>query len=408
MNLIVKGRNFIKNRYMDFKVRPYLRYNALKKHSADKPVKVAFIVFEPETWDKEAPIYDELKKRKINADLIVVPSFDRELRLTKRYGKELDFFKGYDADAIRAYDDKENIIDLKSMSYDYVFYQDPYNEHMPAELRSDYVVQFAKICYVPYGYSGSNAFNGGNTNRSFFRNVFWGFMDVTEVRDILIKKYRKNCNNGLQNFICTGYPSFEKFFDIKWDGKIKRILWAPRWSYEPKTGGSHFIEYKDNFVALKSELPEYDLAIRPHPMMFSNFINKGLITESIKDAFISELDKQGIELSQNNSLMDDFMSADILITDFSSIIPMFYLTEKPIIYCKSDIEFNNAYKEMAPGMYIAESWSDVKKYIHEIVGGNDYLRSVRKEIIKQIYDRNVNATSKIVDIIINDYNQSST
>mgnify|MGYP006898305653 CR=1 FL=1 len=64
---------------------------------------------------------------------------------------------------------------FKKEGYDYIFYQDPYNEHMPPTLRSDNVVRFAKICYVPYGFVGSNDLSHIVTNKAFFRNVTYGF-----------------------------------------------------------------------------------------------------------------------------------------------------------------------------------------------------------------------------------------
>lgn len=395
----------IKSTLHGFFVKKYLKKNAMNKKSSEKQMKVAFIVFEPETWDKESPVYVELKKRNIETDLIVVPSFDRELKLTKEFGNEWDYFKSVDEKAIPAYDANGKIVDLKSMEYDYMFYQDPYNAHMPPKLRSDYTVKFSKVCYIPYGFSGANVFNGGNTNRAFFQNIYLGFLDVKEIYDTLSKRYSSNCKKKYQNFFLLGYPAFEEYFNMNWDGSIQNILWTPRWSYAPKIGGSHFMEYKDSYLELKNMYRDYDFAIRPHPMMFSNFINEERMSQQEVESYKKNAKKLGVEISQGKTLDEDFKWADVLITDYSSIIPMYFLTGKPIIYCHHDIEWNSAYNKLKPGIYWAETWDDVQEHLENILSGNDYLIKERNKIGAEFAEEHRGAASRIVDTIVNDFNE---
>ena len=78
-------------------MKKYLKNNVKKMHSKNKLMKVGFIVFEPETWDKLNPVYNELKSRKgIEVKIIIVPSFDQALKITTHYGKELNYFKKID------------------------------------------------------------------------------------------------------------------------------------------------------------------------------------------------------------------------------------------------------------------------------------------------------------------------
>lgn len=402
--LIVKILNVYQNRRSSY----YLRRTSQKTQDSNKSMKIAFIVFEPETWDKLEPVYLELKKRKNTVvDLLIVPSFDQELKLTTHYGKELDFFKKIDEGAIQTCDNNGKYIDIRNEKYDYVFYQDPYNQHMPKELRSDYVVKFSKICYIPYGYSGASVFNNGNTNISFFRNIYWGFIDIPEVANILYNQHKNNCLKGYQHFEVLGYPVFDKYYKMKWNGEIKSILWTPRWSYAPGIGGSHFIEYKDAFVKLKDDYPNHNFGIRPHPMMFANLINEGRLSEKEKFSYIENLDDKKISISSRKSLYEEFEETDVLITDYSSIIPMFFLTKKPIIYCPADITLNSEYKRIAEGMYIAENWDEVKKYMNEILNGNDYLKEKRIEIAEELMVNHENASVKIVDTLFADYKKSS-
>lgn len=92
--------------------------------------------------------------------------------------------------------------------------------------------------------------------------------------------------------------------------------------------------------------------------------------ELLKMNNIITMDKDPI-----NAVLGD---ADILISDISSVIPSYFMTGRPVIYCKSSLEVNNEFKELLEGIYIANSWEDVETYVSEITAGNDYLKEKRK------------------------------
>ena len=99
-----KSLHFVNDLILDKKAEKFLKNNAKKTHDKNELMKVGFIVFEPETWDKLNPVYNELKSRKgIEVKIIIVPSFDQELKITTHYGKELNYFKKLDNDSILAY-----------------------------------------------------------------------------------------------------------------------------------------------------------------------------------------------------------------------------------------------------------------------------------------------------------------
>lgn len=393
---------------LDLRASFFLKKNVRKKHEKSKPLKIGFIVFEPETWDKLNPIYKRLCEMKnVDVKMIVVPSFDQELKLTTTYGKELEFFESIDSNLIKACDNKGNWIDISKEGYDYIFFQDPYNAHMPPGLKGRDVVKYSKICYIPYGYVGSEVFYENNTNKSFFRYVYCEFVDIEEIRKIIIEKFKRNVKKGYQKFVRLGYPALLEFADYKKNSSIKKILWTPRWSYDPVIGGSNFLEYKEGFVSLRSMFPEMNLCIRPHPMMFKNFINKGIITEKDKNGFVALSKENNIQISEGKALREDFYDTDILITDFSTIIPEFFMTGRPIIYCASNIKLNASYARIAQGMYVAKNWDEVECFLNRIISGDDYLSAKRQEIIKELYAENNGAADRIVNYILDDYNKTA-
>lgn len=99
---------------------------------------------------------------------------------------------------------------------------------------------------------------------------------------------------------------------------------------------------------------------------------------------------------KKKSIQVNFGKADMLITDLSGMIPEYFITEKPIIYCHSTVAFN--YTEYATNMisscYEANDQKDLIKYFNELINGNDYKLSQRKECITAFFG-NVIITAKI-------------
>lgn len=111
----------------------------------------------------------------------------------------------------------------------------------------------------------------------------------------------------------------------------------------------------------------------------------------------------GIELSLNKDVSEDLKTTDILISDFSSIIPMFYFMNKPVIYTDADMALNEEYCIIMDNSYIADNWNKVREYIDDLVNGIDLKSSQRYADIKEQYKLHHEASRRIVDCLVNDY-----
>ncbi len=381
----------------------YLKKNAPYNINSNE-IRIGFLVFEPETWDKLNSVYFALKNRSdVEVQLIVVPNFDVSFDVTTKYGDEFVFFKNVDNSAIKAYSEDEGWLNLKKFKFDYLFYQDPYNNHMPKELNSNSTVKYTKICYVPYGFSISNNFNQGNSNIDFFRNVSFSFCDVTEIKNILDRKFHKNVSCNIQHFFDYGYPSLADYAKISAKNRVTTIGWMPRWSYDPIIGGSHFLEYKDKFLDFITKNRNLHFVFRPHPMMFTNLINNNLISKKSADSFIARLKDLGVTYSKGKSLLDDIADIDLLITDFSSVIPAFFITGKPLIYCNSPIPFNDSFSQYMDSIYVANSWEEVSRLANDIKEGSDSLLTIRQERANFFKEKHLQSCEKIVNTLVDDF-----
>lgn len=387
----------LKDRRADAQIR-----RVISKQRSDKAViRVGFIVQMAEIWDKESPVYDAMAaEEEFEAELIVVPPYDQ---ITNTVGTtyEENYFLDKYPDAIRAYQDG-TWIDLKDREYDYIFFQRPYDHYLPRGLRSDDIVKFAKVCYIPYGYTGSDAFCSGSTNKAFFRNVYFAFMESEHMAEVAKRNYAHSKRKGLHRILGVGYPALESFFDFPESTSIHNVLWTPRWSFDPVIGGSNFLNYKDAFIELAQSYPDIHFTFRPHPLMWGEIQKEGLMSQEEVDEYKGRLRNCGIKHDQNTPINNALRKTDVLITDYSSLIIEYFLTGRPIIYCESTLEANEEFMMMKNDMYVVESESELKDNFGALIAGIDPAKKCRKDLIATEFNMHRDAVPRIVRAIKED------
>ena len=418
-----------------------------------KKIRVAFIVYAGEIWDKELPIYEAmLKSEDFKPFLVLIPNFDYlHRKLKTEYGDEKEYFeqfahennliyfyqkndvkdgnegnntgnntgneeKGDRSGNENKFVNRDNVIekaDLSKYNFDYVFYQTPYNTYFPSEVRSGELVKYTKVCLVPYASWGViSTFIDGFT-KDFYRNLYLGFMEESENAEIIGRRFFLKNHHHI---LFRGYPVLENIHLCERQKTIRSILWTPRWTYSQTVGGSHFFEYKDNFIALKDDIPELNvndtsLMIRPHQLAFDNFVKEGLLSLEELQHFKDLIREKGIAIDNNKTIGNTFKTTDLLLTDSSSIIVPFLLSGKPIILCDShtlhNVNLASWCKQILNCLYIANSWADVQNYIRDLLAGNDYFYQKRKEVILRMSKEHIGASNRILKTLRQDFNYES-
>ena len=164
--------------------------------------------------------------------------------------------------------------------------------------------------------------------------------------------------------------------------KIQTITWTPRWSVDPVIGGSNFLNYWSDFLNL-IENKKFRFIFRPHPLMFDEMIKKGFIDEEFKNNFLHKLEQHNVLFDIDSPIEEIFKKTDLLITDFSTIISQFFMTNRPIIYCTAGIPLNKDYLEMMRFSYTANNWQEVLTHIQNIDGKGDAYSKNRINYIKE-------------------------
>ena len=386
--LPARAAGFIANKYRDARSpRVFNRWNG---KTVSGKIKVGFLVQMPQVWDKQETVY---RRMAADADfepwLIVVPEYDFVNKTIGDYGPVLEFFTGCceNGKLIKAWENGK-WADLKSMGFDYTFYQRPYDHYLPKQYQSDTLVKYTKICYIPYATPEGKT--TGIYPSVFMRNVYFGFMEdenSARLNDLM------HPHELHKSFLSLGYPVFEKAIDAPQECIFKSVLWTPRWTIS----GSHFLHYHKH-------LEEFDwsgkkLIVRPHPLMWSQFRKYNKITAQEAEDIQALWKEKNIEYDSNANIEDTFRNTDILLSDVSSVIPVFFLSGKPIVFCPSNMDFGPLFSSLLPGLYVAQTWEELKAHLDMLLSGEDPLRETRREIIEKSFSQNRNATEKIVEKI---------
>ena len=393
--------------YTDREIAAYwLHRQSTRRHESEK-IRVVFIVQSRITCDKFLPVYEAMNSR----DDIEAFLFLHTDTNYKHADNSWKYFRDKYPDAI-IYDNC-TLPDLQLLKPDYVFISNPYeNRRTFPSLRVNDIVKFAKVCVISYGatlaYSFANRLFDDFPN--FYGNVYMMFCSGKSIKALAEKNFSTNLNR--QHFEFCGYPELKSYYQLeKSPSSKKRILWTPRWTpgsrQESRVGGSHFLAYKDKFIALTERYGgKVELYFRPHMNLFRELVRNGDMTNAEVDAYKKNLDAAHVIRHTNLADMNNSIrNVDIFLTDYSSIVIDLFLTGRPVIYC----EFPEAvplpeYKEMFAAMYIAHSWQDVERRLDDLIADKDPLFDKRQKIAAKIYETHKDATEKIIGKILRDFN----
>lgn len=346
-------------------------------------------------WNKTRNIFIELVNRKANVILYIVKD-NNSISKNDKTIFEIEY-----PDYCIHHEDKP----LKELNPSLVIFTRPYDHYLPTELQSANVLKYTKTGFVPYYYSTEN----DTLSDTMFKRVNYFFADCDETYNSFNNICKKNVKKGIQKAYNFGYPVFENLLDIEGENIYKdnnklKIMWTPRWTLDESLGGSNFLNYYEDMFKLLINNNDYSFVFRPHPLLFKNFVEKGIITEEVKNKIINNINESNNSIYDTRSdYIDTFNNTDILITDMSAIIVEYFLTGKPMIFCpsKTTLKNNRIVDIIIESNYIANSFSDILKHI-ESIKENDYKKEIRDKYLSEFKNKNNNASKNIVDVILNE------
>lgn len=384
-----------------------------KAPAENDPIRVVFIAQYIPAWNKMESVYKAMvDDERFNVYLLCVPDRikfgeldDIENNRNEVYEYYVD--KGYDA--INALVGKNKWFDLKRLKPDFVFQSRPYNHYMPAVYTSGEISKYARICSLMYATSLTRTGMKITLNHDYYRNVFCYFAETKESLEFYKKEFEKGHKKGVQHSYYLGYPGYESIVkqkDMKnkaWDfcDKDFRVMWTPRWSTDKKEGGSNFFVYKDAFLEYAKEHENMAFLFRPHPLMFDNFIKTGEMLEDEVNDYKDTVSKMpNTSLDSEKEYVPTFWNSSVLVSDISGIVPEYFITGKPLIFCKTSKEwdYSNETIKMLEGCYVVENKEQLFERLDKLASGEDELEEKRKEILNELYEETLEtATKNIVE-----------
>lgn len=381
-------------------------------------ISVVFLCQYIPVWNKFDSIYQEMIKHKnIKATIICIPpevAFTAPADDTK-INTTYDFFKKNkpDYNIVDALNGGNGWKDLTEFKPDYVFYTRPYNHYLPEKYRSDEVVKYSKICFLIYGMTLSRSLIDTVFNKDFVKDVYWYFAETNFAYKAFRKRTFFTSLLGYRRCDFLGMPALEEVMNSRnqssnsWGFSKNnfRIIWTPRWTTSIEEGGSNFFEYNYKLIDLADKKPEIDFLFRPHPLSFANFVKTGEMTEKDVEDYKHEVEiRSNTSLDYEKEYTATFWESSALVTDISSIMPEYFITGKPIIFCNNNMKLSlvDHTIDMLKGCYVVNSWEEVQDRILKLYNGQDELADKRKSLIKQVFGEIEGSSARIVDNICKD------
>lgn len=316
---------------------------------------------------------------------------------------------------IDTYDfETETYYDLTELLPDYIFLNVPYTIQYPDVYSLEKLALIAKVCYVPYGYAMPNEkkysdLYAGPFYVDLMKYISFLFADG-DVSYSYCKKNRMWLSELLfgKHLYNIGYPRFDTIdaHEVRPMGNM--ILWLPRWTatnqIEDGNLASHFFDYSDSLLEYVDGQDYYHLVIRPHPLMFENYIKYGLMSE--KDVLMyKEVMKNNdkFSLDEKPSYDDAFNTADVLVADYSSTIIEFFLRGKPVIYCGKREELSPQIADVTKTFYYVNGWEQLNKVLDDLKDGIDPLKEERWIAVEQFGAGTQDAGEEILNVLKKNY-----
>ncbi|MGN0438541.1 MAG: CDP-glycerol glycerophosphotransferase family protein [Lachnospiraceae bacterium] len=380
-----------------------------KKIDQKEVLNVVFVVQYIPSWNKLEPIYTKMKnEERFNPTIVCVPFNIQNHKLMDNNGNDTyEYFVKHGYEAINALKDEGSWYDLKQLNPDYVFHSRPYNYVMPKGYTSGKIVKYALICNVLYGLSLTKNVEPLLLNKDYFKDCFCYYaLDVNE-KSYYEKRFFLGVKFGIQKCFSYGGIGIEQILLAKVEKRQnefkKTIIWTPRWSTDDKIGGSNFFNYRNIILKLVNSHKDCLFVFRPHPLMFSNFVSTGEMSEvEVKEFKQFCRETVNVVLDETKEYYDTFWQSDFLITDGSAIVPEYFSTGKPIMFCQSKISEANTdfYNDIISRCYEVYNEHGLVNYFEQLLAGNDVKSDARKELIDKTMNNYKNNSERIINSLI--------
>lgn len=392
-------KKVVQSSISDFKAATKLLLQKRKKRNSG-PIRVGFIGQYIPAWNKAEGLYREmLADSRFEPVIVCVPSGISEHKLNNPDSLEnntYEYYKNNGYNAVNTLIGRNEWLDLGTLDLDYIFYQRPYDYHLPLQYASSVVSKYSKICVLLYAAIMVEEDVNICLDKDFFRNVYCYFADSPYAANANRNHFKLSHFLGIRKSLYLGNPSSQHILSEKstktdvWNaiGDGIKIMWTPRWTTDLKLGGTNFFEYKDFFLDFAKKNAKASVMVRPHPLAFENFIRAGDMTQSEVDLYKETCNLlPNTEIDTRKDYINTMWSSDMLVSDISGILPEYFIMNKPLIFCASNmiLKTTEFTKRMLDGCYVVNNKQELEACLASLMAGIDPLKEKRTEIISELF-----------------------
>ncbi len=348
-------------------------------------VHVIFLVQRPEIWNSVRTVFEAMvSDPRFRVTAALLPEKHGEDWTYAAAGME-PYFRGYPAVKLLRLYDGGRWTDIAALTPDYIFLARPYRNEYPAAYALERLADIAPLCYVPYGYSilRDDRMQAIVYDAYLLYHVRYLFAPNENAAAFCRRHLRLLETLGVRKIQTLGYPRFDGATEppAQRTAGPMTVLWTPRWTTEREAFNkqSGFFDYKDAILRLVAAHPgDFRLLLRPHPQMFSHFEAVGAMTGEEAAVFRARFaPESGAELDRAADYRRGFDAADVLLSDYSSLLIEFFLTGKPVIYCDDEEMISEECRPVFRSFYHARTWPEIEGLLHMLRRGDDPLRADR-------------------------------
>ena len=324
------------------------RASSLNRMSEKRRIRVVFLTFYYEAWDALADIHT-LMAADARFD-VTVASIPRRLTGDAGY---------IDEDAVSAYFDEvgvahirlnesdsfEGLARLRALEPDYVFINYPWQRNYPPAYRVDHLVEFTRVCYVPYyllpivnepGVEGAAPHLYQQRSHQLASLVF--------TQDPAVVEGYAHTSRGNKHVHLTGTPKIDALVRqvnsgiTRWPlspSRNLRMVWAPHHSYSDAwLNFGLFAEIRDAMLDFARTTPGLEIVMRPHPFLFGTMVDRGLMTAEQLTTWLDAWNAlSNTAIDEDGDAAHLFNATDLFVTDGISFLGEYPLaTGKPTIF----------------------------------------------------------------------------
>jgi len=401
----------LKNFFYEKKIAQNLKYIANNKPKVIKKlqnklkhgqkVKVVFYVYDETKWKCQS-VYDIF-----NSD----ERFEVQILVTKSAAKNTDnptyqskdavlrayeYFKDKHMKTALAYDfEHDKYIPFKKFNPDIIIYQHPwYVERSQGPVVCS---KFALTCYVPYYFPIE--IEGSDKKIDYYLR-FHKYVERYYVLDKYVEnKLKTKMDNKGENVKVAGLPILDYFIDHNDSGDY--VIYSPHWSVGGLGLTYSTFDWNGKFMLEYAKVhPEINWVFRPHSILKKSLVDTHIMTEEEVDNYYDEWAKIGLEYVGGDYL-ELFSKSKMMITDSSSFLGEYFVTEKPLILLMSErSQFSSLKNPILKTYYCARNLDDLKHFL-EILPENDYMKEERLKTLTELGLKNNNSAKIIFNDILN-------